>query len=312
MSVPTYDQFIEPVLRFLAAHPSGALARDAHEAAADALGVSEADRRELLPSGTQPIYKNRAGWAHDRLKRAGLSSSPRRGVWQLTDAGLEYAASHTSPLPPSDVERLAVGFMDVRLRPLTDTGPNGPSDVNALPAALTVSGVASPDDRLGEAVAELRGSVIAELLETLASVSSSFFETIVLDLLHRMGYGASRADIQRVGGSGDAGIDGIISLDKLGLEKVYVQAKRWQQTVGRPEVQAFYGALAGQRANKGVFITTSSYTAQAIEFARSVERIVLIDGARLAELMIDNEVGVTSRTVRVPKLDSDYFDEGPN
>ena len=131
----------------------------------------------------------------------------------------------------------------------------------------------------------------------------------MLDLLHRMGYGASRADIQRVGGSGDGGIDGVISLDKLGLEKVYVQAKRWQQTVGRPEVQAFYGALAGQRANKGVFITTSGYTAQAIEFARSVERIVLVDGSRLAELMMDNEVGVSARTVKVPKIDSDYFDE---
>lgn len=114
---------------------------------------------------------------------------------------------------------------------------------------------------------------------------------------------------RRVGGSGDGGIDGVISLDKLGLEKVYVQAKRWQQTVGRPEVQAFYGALAGQRANKGVFITTSGYTTQALEFAKSVERVVLVDGRRLAELMIDNEVGVSARTVKVPKIDSDYFDE---
>jgi restriction endonuclease Mrr len=143
---------------------------------------------------------------------------------------------------------------------------------------------------LGEALAELRSSVAAELLDTLATVSPSFFEAIVVDLLHRMGYGASRADLQRVGGSGDGGIDGVISLDKLGLEKVYVQAKRWQGTVGRPEVQGFYGALAGQRANKGVFITTSGYTSQAIEFARSVERVVLVDGPRLAELMIEHDV----------------------
>jgi len=146
-------------------------------------------------------------------------------------------------------------------------------------------------------------------LETLANVSPTYFETIVLDLLHRMGYGTSRSDLQRVGGSGDGGIDGVISLDKLGLEKVYVQAKRWQQSVGRPEVQAFYGALAGQRANKGVFITTSAYTTQAIEFARSVERVILVDGARLADLMIEHEVGVSSRTLRIPKIDSDYFDE---
>jgi restriction system protein len=124
-----------------------------------------------------------------------------------------------------------------------------------------------------------------------------------------MGYGASRADLQRVGKSGDGGIDGIISLDRLGLEKVYVQAKRWQQTVGRPEVQAFYGALAGQRASKGVFITTSTFTPQANEFAGSVERVVLVDGTRLADLMIEYEVGVTLRPVSVPKLDGDYFEE---
>ncbi len=162
---------------------------------------------------------------------------------------------------------------------------------------------------MGEAVNEMRRAVAAELLDALAAVSPSFFETIVLDLLHRMGYGASRTDLQRVGGSGDGGIDGVISLDKLGLEKVYVQAKRWQNTVGRPEVQAFYGALAGQRADKGVFITTSSYTPQAIEFARSVEGVVLVDGRRVAELMIDHEVGASARTVKIPKFDSDYFDE---
>jgi len=123
-----------------------------------------------------------------------------------------------------------------------------------------------------------------------------------------MGYGTSRSDLQRVGGSGDGGIDGIISLDRLGLEKVYVQAKRWQGSVGRPIVQGFYGALAGQRATKGVFITTSSFTAQAIDFAGSVGRVVLVDGVRLAELMIDFEVGVTSRQVKVPKIDADYFE----
>ena len=134
----------------------------------------------------------------------------------------------------------------------------------------------------------------------------------MLDLLHRMGFGASRADLQRVGGSGDGGIDGVISLDRLdwtGLDKVYVQAKRWQDSVGRPILQAFYGALAGQKAKKGIFITTSTYTAQALDFARSVEGIVLIDGQRLASLMIDCELGVAARTVKIPKIDGDYFDE---
>lgn len=143
----------------------------------------------------------------------------------------------------------------------------------------------------------------------MGQVTPKYFETVVLDVLHKLGYGTSRSDLKRVGGSGDAGIDGVISLDRLGLEKVYVQAKRWQNVVGRPEIQGFYGALAGQRANKGIFITTSNFSPQAAEFAASVERIVLVDGPTLAALMMDHEVGVTSQHVSVPKIDSDYFDE---
>jgi restriction system protein len=307
MTVPTYDKFIEPILRFLARHPDGVVARAAHDAAADALAIPDIERQELLPSGTQAIYKNRSGWAHDRLKRAGLSNSPRRGFWKLTEEGLEFVRTHPNPLTNDEIERLAIGYMDVRLRP----PPSGESlaSPSLVQSGMAESAIASPDDRLGEALAELRRSVAAELLESLSVVSPGYFEVVVLDLLHRMGYGASRADLQRVGGVSDGGIDGIISLDKLGLEKVYVQAKRWQNVVGRPEVQGFYGALAGQRANKGVFITTSGFTSQAIEFAKSVERVVLIDGPRLAELMIDYEVGVSARTVKIPRLDTDYFDE---
>jgi restriction system protein len=168
---------------------------------------------------------------------------------------------------------LAMGTVDVRLRPAAEDGGEASS-----------AAVASPDDRLGEALQDRLG-------------------------MHAMGYGTSRSDLQRVGGAGDGGIDGVISLDRLGLEKVYVQAKRWQASVGRPELQAFYGALAGHKARKGVFIATSSYTAQALEFARSVEGMVLIDGQRLASLMIDHEVGVNARVLKIPKIDSDYFDE---
>ncbi len=305
MPVPTYDKFIEPILRYLASRPDGSAAKDVHDAAAAVVHVSDLERQELLPSGVQPVYKNRAGWAHDRLKRAGLSSSPRRGYWQLTQQGFEFARTHPGPLSASDLEKLAVRFNDVRLSPITGEG----ALADVLTPTAPVLSIASPDDRLGEALSELRHTVATEIQEALAAVSPAFFETVVLDVLHRMGYGTSRTDLQRVGGSGDGGIDGVISLDKLGLEKVYVQAKRWQQTVGRPDVQAFYGALAGQRAAKGVFITTSAFTAQASAFARSVERIVLVDGHRLADLMIEYEVGVTTRTVKVPKLDRDYFDE---
>jgi restriction system protein len=306
MPVPTYDQFIEPVLRYLATHQDGAAARDVHEASADVLDLSDADRAELLPSGVQAVYKNRAGWAHDRLKRAGLSTSVRKGLWKLTDEGIDFAQGNPPPLSPEAIQKLATEYKDVRLRPPVDLDDSHDSSKGATGGA---SELASPDDRLEEALVELRQAVSRELLEILSQVSPKYFETVVLDLLHRMGYGTSRSDLKRVGGTGDGGIDGIISLDRLGLEKVYVQAKRWQNPVGRPDVQAFYGALAGQRATKGVFITTSSYSQQAEEFAQSVERIVLVDGFKLAELMIEHEVGVTLRPLRVPDLDMDYFEE---
>ncbi len=305
MSVPTYDHFIEPIMRYLAQHIDGAPARDVHDAAAEALGLSDADRAEMLPSGAQRVYKNRAGWAHDRLRRAGFSQSLRRGYWQLTEQGRAFANSHPAPLSSESLEKLVTEHKDVRLRPVADA--EEPATVVERPASEGAT--ASPDDRLEQAMGELRQSVTAELLEMLSQVSPEYFETIVLDLLHKMGYGANRTDLLRVGRAGDGGIDGVISLDRLGLEKVYVQAKRWRVTVGRPEIQGFYGALAGQRANKGVFITTSTFSKQALEFAGSVERIVLVDGLKLANLMIEHEVGVTLRSLRVPKLDSDYFEE---
>ncbi len=220
MPVPTYDKFIEPVLRYLQMQRLGSPTRDVYAAAATMLNLSDADRLELLPSGKQPVYKNRAGWAFDRLKRAGLSFSPQRGYWRLTDRGIEYANPHPAPLSAKDVEHLALTFIDVRLRPLVDEQSSPPQIVTSPVGALE-----TPDDRLGEVLSELRRTIAAGLLETLASVSPAFFETVVLDLLHEMGYGANRNDLQRVGGVGDGGIDGVISLDRLGLEKVYIQAK---------------------------------------------------------------------------------------
>lgn len=302
MAVPTYDRFIEPILRFLATRPEGVPAREAHEAAADSLLLTEADRELALPTG-QATYKNRAGWAHDRLKRAGYSASPKHGIWCLTDAGRRFIADNPASLSATQVEALARNYLDVKLK-AEAPGPTGPVDTGTPP-----DNVQSPDDRLQTALVEIRASVSSELLDLLLQVSPKYFETVVLDLLHKLGYGTSRSDLQRVGGSGDGGIDGVISLDRLGLEKVYVQAKRWQGVVGRPEIQGFYGALAGQRANKGVFLTTSTFTTQAVQFARSVERIVLVDGATLASLMMDHEVGVSSQNIRLPKIDSDYFDE---
>lgn len=302
MTIPTYDQFIEPLLQYLAAHPDGAPAAEAQNACADALGISQEDREARLPSGQQAVYRNRAGWAHDRLKRAGYSASAKRGFWQLTQQGRQFAAAH-SQLSAEQVERLAL----LNARPGT-IGGIAPAATSLATVMVQAPATQSPDDRLDAAVAELNESVQAELLERIMQNSPLFFEQLVLEVLHKMGYGTSRKDIERVGRSNDGGIDGIISLDRLGLEKVYVQAKRWQGNVGRETIQAFYGALAGQRARKGIVITTSDYTKQAHDFAASVEGIILINGERLTELMIDFEVGVTPRLVKVPKLDQDFFE----
>lgn len=297
ISLPTYDQFVEPILRVLQQYPEGLRAAEVHDAAADYLQLTQEQRSELLSSG-QAVYKNRCGWAHDRLKRAGLSFSPRRGLWQLTNEGAVYASKHSSAIAEAEIQRIASSNLDAPIA----------SKSSKMVATDEIHANASPDDQLEQALQALRQATADELLEMLLAVTPSRFEVIVLDVLHGLGYGISRQDLQRVGGSGDAGIDGVISLDKLGLEKVYVQAKRWQGTVGRPELQAFYGALAGQKAKRGVFITTSAFTTQALDFAKSVEGIVLIDGERLVNLMMDTEVGVTSRTLKVPSLDSDYFE----
>jgi restriction system protein len=236
VSIPTYDRFIEPLLRYLA-REGIAPTRAAYEAAADALALSPEQRAEVLPSGRQPIYRNRIGWAHDRLKRAGLSTSPRRGYWQITESGRAFVAQHPGPLSNDDVAKLSDVPDGSRLRPSTD---DDSAPTVEAPAPVTGGVVQSPDERLEGALTELNESVAHDLLEAIGQSSPEFFEGLVLDLLHAMGYGTSRADLQQVGGTGDGGIDGIVSLDRLGLEKVYVQAKRWQNnSVGRPDVQAF-------------------------------------------------------------------------
>lgn len=302
MSLPSYREFIHPLLRYLAQHTDGARITDAFEAVADVVGVTAEERKQLLPSGAQEIYKNRIGWAHDRLKRAGLSTSPRRGIWQLTAVGRSFATEHPRTLPDSELYRLA------KPKNLRRKHPDNTAQLDTV--AIAESTATSPRERIESAVQEVEESVADELLELIARSSPTFFENLVLDLLHAMGYGASRTDVRRVGGSGDGGIDGIISLDRLGLEKVYVQAKRWQGAVGRETLQAFSGALAGQRAKKGVFITTSTFTRQALGYAEQVsDAMVVVDGERLAQLMIAHGVGVTHKPLRLPQVDSDYFEE---
>lgn len=304
--IPPPRGFFESLLRVLDEHPDGIARKDVHEPVADRMGLSPALRAIRIPSGKAVTYRHRTGWAFNVLKHAGLARSVAHGVWGITDAGKQLLAAHPGGLSIAELRDIGR-----QARESYKDEDEGVASDDAAAAGGRADPDQTPEERIESAVQILRSAVARELLEMIGQASPAFFETLVLDLLHALGYGTGRDDLQRVGGSGDGGIDGIIALDKLGLEKVYVQAKRWRGSVGRPDVQGFYGALAGRRARKGVFITTSSYTREAREFAESVsDSIVLIDGARLAELMIDQRVGVNhDRAVTIPSLDSDYFED---
>ncbi|MCZ7681364.1 MAG: restriction endonuclease [Sandaracinaceae bacterium] len=306
-TVPTFDQFIEPLLAFLATHQDPVPTRDAYEAVADRVGLTDAQRAELVPSGRQPTYKNRIGWAHDRLKRAGYSASPKRGYWQLTADGRLFASRHAHGIPVDLLREIAFPRSLERLRDGTDgDAPTvGADDASPLEETRT------PEERLKAAYDEIRARVRGELLEMVRHSSPAFFEKLVLDVLLAIGYGASRDDLKQTGGSGDGGIDGVISLDRLGLEKVYVQAKRYAEdnVVGRPAVQSFAGALTGR--GKGVFLTTSRFSKEARDFATArLDSVVLVDGEQLGELMMDSGVGVSRQeTYTLVAIDSDYFEQ---
>jgi restriction system protein len=248
MSIPTYDKFIEPMLRYLAQHTEGAPASVVYEAVGNALNITDNDKLTLLPSRTQPVYKNRAGWAHDRLKRAGLSSSPRRGYWKLTGNGLAFAQTHQSPLSDQQIKELAVVDPAVRLRPLREFDEN--NDVSNFEQSAKGS-VATPDDLLEGALSELEEATASDLLETIGRGSPKFFETLVLDLLHAMGYGASRDDLQHVGRSHDEGIDGIISLDRLGLERFSFKRNAGRALLGVRLSRPFMGHSRASAQIKG-------------------------------------------------------------
>lgn len=298
MLVPTFDQFIFPLLQVLARAPEGLRAAEAHERVADWIALPPEARAQTLEGG-QPVYRNRIGWAHDRLKRAGLSSCPRRGLWQITPKGRDFFATHVTGIDEHTLRQLA----SVKGQEASISEQEGGAE------HLLVQN-ASPDELVQAAIRQQQESLRVELLELIKNNSPEFFERLVLDLLLKMGYGGSREDLYRVGGSGDGGIDGVISLDRLGLEKVYVQAKRWQSPVGQPEVQNFKGALAVRDTKKGVFITTSDFTPSARQFAEKAG-ITLISGDRLAALMIEYGVGVSVYdTVKLCRVDGDYFEQG--
>lgn len=301
MAVPDYQTVMLPLLRFAGDEKEHSL-REAIDALADEFELSPEDRKQLLPSGQEEVFVNRVGWARTYLAKAGLLQSTRRGYFEITPRGLDVLADSPARIDVKFLER----FEEFREFKALRHPKSGASDSDEAETQTT------PEEALEAAYGRLRDALTTDLLQQVMSASPSLFEKLVVELLLKMGYGGSRQDAgQAIGGSGDEGIDGIINEDRLGLDIIYIQAKRWQGTVGRPEVQKFAGALQGQRAKKGVMITTSTFSPDARAYAAQIDSMIaLIDGRHLARLMIDHNLGVGSvATYEVKKIDTDYFNE---
>lgn len=302
MPIPDFQSLMRPLLE---AHADGKehLNRDLVAQLGEQFDLTEEERREMLPSGRARLFDNRIGWAKSHITQAGLLTAPRRAISMITDRGLEALRSH-----PVRIDLRALNDYD-EYREFRNRRKNLDDDETDTPEAETQD-TQTPEELLENAYLQVRRQIEAELLAQIKSSPPEFLERVVVDLVVRMGYGGSRKDAgEALGRSGDEGIDGIIKEDPLGLDIIYLQAKRWEGTVGRPEIQKFAGALQGQRARKGIFITTSMFSADALEYTSRIEtKIILIDGPRLAKLMFDHGVGVaTASNYEVKRIDSDYF-----
>lgn len=304
MPIPDYQTLMLPFLK-LAADGKEHLLKDSYQILSDQFGLTEEEKRIMLPSGQQSIINNRIGWAKTYLKKSKLIESPKRGTFKITTRGLEVLKGN---LPRIDLEFLEQYPEFIEFKNLKN--PKEQNEDKETTASTTVK---NPEEAIEYNFEEINGSLASEILDTMKSSSPAFFEKLVIDLLLKMGYGGSRKDAgQAIGQAGDEGVDGIIKEDRLGLDVIYIQAKRWGETVvGRPEVQKFAGALQGKRAKKGIYITTSGFSNDAIDFANKIEsKIILIDGKELTKLMLEHNVGVsTSKVYEIKKVDHDYFEE---
>lgn len=304
MAIPDYQTVMLPLLNSVSDGKEHRV-KDAIGVLADQFGLDDDEKSELLPSGKQPTFNNRVSWAGTYMKEAGLIEKPRRGYLKITDRGLSLLAEKPNAISSKFLERYDefVAFRDKsgkapKPKPLKDDGKleDGQTPVEAIEAAYQT----------------VRSSLATELLQLIKGCSPGFFENLVVEVLVKMGYGGTRKDAGEVlGKSGDEGIDGVINEDRLGLDVIYIQAKRWEGTVSRPEIQKFVGALQGKKARKGIFITTSDFSKQAKDYASAIESsVVLIDGDTLAGLMIDYDVGTAiESSYEIKRVDSDYFDE---
>lgn len=301
MPIPDYQSVMLPLLAFAGDQKEHSI-RDATDHIFKEFRLSEEERKALLPSGRQCIIDNRVGWARTFLKKAGLLESPRRSIFRITEAGLVVLKKRPKEINVKFLEQFP-GFVEFR--------KVGKEDQEEEPKERGASDE-TPQEALEYGYQKMRKDLAQELLISVKQMSPQFFERLVVELLLAMGYGGTLSDAGKaIGQSGDGGIDGIIKEDKLGLDVIYIQAKRWEGVVGRPEIHKFVGALAGKRASKGVFITTSSFTRDAAGYVTTIaDKIILIDGDMLAQLMIDHDIGVTRvASYDIKRIDSDYFSE---
>jgi restriction system protein len=302
MTVPDYQAILLPLMQ-LASDGKEHDFREGIEYAAKVLRISDDDRKILLPSGTQPTFDNRVGWAKTHLLKAKLLESPRRSIFQITARGKEVISRKPS--------QINAKFLKQFPEYLEFCGVNTTTENSNLPSQIDLTEQISPEEALDAVYQKLKSALAQDLLTLVKDCTPDFFERLVVKLLVKMGYGGSIQDAGKaIGRSGDEGIDGIIKEDKLGLDAVYIQAKKWEGTVGRPEIQKFVGALAGQGAKKGVFITTSNFSREAHEYAKNMRdtKVVLLDGEQLTQFMIDYNLGVSVISqYEVKKIDSDFF-----
>lgn len=301
MAVPDFQSFFRPILDVAADNLEHSV-KDARLIIKSVMNLSEADLSEMLPSGTQSKFDNRIAWAVSYFVQAKVLERPRRAYFKITDRGRELHNKNHSRIDVA-ILKAYPEFLEFHTSKATTHG---------TPIETDTSVTATPDEILQQAYQSMRNDLASEILEKIKNNSPGYFENLVVDLLVAMGYGGSRADAgQSLGRSGDEGIDGIIKEDRLGLDVIYLQAKRWDSTVGRPEIQRFVGALHGKRAKKGVFITTGKFSNDALEYVATIDpKVILIDGRNLVEYMIDFNLGVTTATTyEIKRIDSDYFTE---
>lgn len=307
MALPGYQEFMLPLLK-IAADGREHTIDETIELVAATMKISEEDKRTLLPGRTQTRLYSRVTWALTYLTKSLLLEKPSRGRYRITGRGHEVLGKHPLRIDNTVLAQFPE-FRAFRARRPTDRSePNEREDTSSL--ALNAS--ATPDEQLEAASRALREALADDLLQRVRGSSPAFFEDLVVDLLVRMGYGGSHADAASVvGRSGDGGIDGVIKEDRLGLDMVYVQAKRWENPVGPDQIRQFVGSLGERKAHKGVFITSGTFTNGARDAAEKANaKVVLIDGEALADFMIDHDVGVAaSKTYIVKRMDSDYFED---